>query len=133
FLVGEFTLDPVNEARVSSLHADVQRPARQLLNLSSAVGLNLRITEGFRSFERQNQLYAQGRTAPGQQVTNARGGDSYHNYGLAIDVVQIQGGQANWNGPWGRIGEIGKAVGFEWGGDWRGFKDYPHFQMTLGH
>jgi len=70
---------------------------------------------------------------PGSIVTNAQGGESYHNYGLAIDVVEISDGQAIWradNFDW--IGELGKSLRFEWGGDWTRFKDRPHFQMTGG-
>jgi len=74
------------------------------------------------------------RTEPGKVVTWAEPGESYHNYGLAIDVVEILGGAAIWTNPkWPLIGRIGKSFGFEWGGDWQGKMDKPHFQMTFGN
>ena len=82
---------------------------------------------------RSKTLYSSKRTRPGNIVTNARGGQSFHNYGLAIDVVEISGGQALWTNPnWNLIGEIGESHGFEWGGRWTAFVDRPHFQMTFG-
>jgi hypothetical protein len=126
------TWDQTTNNRISQLHSSVQPAATMFINLADQGGMRLRITEGFRSFERQDELYAQGRTAPGPIVTNAKGGESYHNFGLAIDVVEMVDGQANWNADWPAIGGLGKALGFEWGGDWFGFKDRPHFQMTGG-
>ena len=91
------------------------------------------ITSGYRSFAEQDALFAQGRdgdTRP--RVTNARGGQSWHNFGLAIDVVEISDGVAVWDNPnWNLIGAIGRNHGFEWGGNWTGFVDRPHFQMTF--
>ena len=66
-------------------------------------------------------------------MTNLRGGESYHNYGLAFDVVEYVDGEPDWNADWQSIGALGKAFGFEWGGDWRGKnRDRPHFQNTGG-
>ncbi len=69
-------------------------------------------------------------------MTNAKPGDSNHNYGLAIDFVlsNAEGTQANWtvNDKWKRAASIAKELGFSWGGDWRSFKDYPHLEMTGG-
>lgn len=58
---------------------------------------------------------------------------SYHNYGLAIDVVDILNGAANWNTNWSGISQIGKAQGFSWGVDWSRNKDRPHFEMSFGN
>ena len=92
----------------------------------------MRVTSGFRSIAEQEQLYAQGRTAPGNVVTQVKGGRSYHNYGLAIDIVEIKDGQPIWNNPdWESIAKIGEDMGFEWGGRWTSFVDKPHFQMTF--
>ncbi|WP_051424674.1 M15 family metallopeptidase [Paenibacillus graminis] len=102
------------------------------------------ITQGLRTIAKQDALYAQGRTKPGPIVTNARGGHSYHNYGLAIDFALLQpdGRNVSWdmnrdgNGDrvadWKGVVQQAKALGFEWGGDWTSIKDYPHFQMTFG-
>ena len=96
----------------------------------------------------QLELYAQGRTKPGKIVTNAKGGQSYHNYGLAIDIVLLvdrdKNGSfetASWDAKtdfdgdgkadWIEVVAIFKRHGWEWGGDWR-FVDQPHFQKTFG-
>jgi hypothetical protein len=97
------------------------------------LGIQLRVTSALRTFEEQTTLYAQGRSTLGKIVTNAKAGKSLHNYGLAIDVVEIKNGQALWkNNNWDAIAELGKSIGFDWGGDWRSFKDKPHFEMMFG-
>lgn len=95
----------------------------------------LRITSTHRDFEYQNSLYAQGRTAPGGIVTNARAGSSWHNWKRAFDVVPMIGKQCVWNDAklWQKIGKIGVEIGLEWAGNWRSFKEFPHFQLTEGH
>lgn len=69
-------------------------------------------------------------------MTNAKPGQSYHNFGLAIDffIVSDDGKKAIWtvNSKWQRVAAIGKELGFIWGGDWTSFKDYPHLEMTGG-
>lgn len=91
------------------------------------------ITSTYRDYESQNALYAQGRTKPGDIVTNARGGYSWHNFQVAFDVVPVINGVAIWNNNilWRDIGEIGKECDLEWGGDWQ-FVDKPHFQDAGG-
>jgi len=131
---GGGTWDPITNDRISQLHSDVQGPATNFINqVESELGIQLRVTQGLRTFAEQNALYAKGRTAPGSIVTNAQGGQSYHNYGLAIDVVEINNGRANWNTNWSAISEIGIRNGFEWGGNFRSISDNPHFQMTFGY
>ena len=101
-----------------------------------------------RTFAEQDGLFAQGRTKPGAIVTKAKGGQSYHNYGLAIDIVLLVDKDKNgtfetasWDlktdfdgdgkSDWQEIVAIFKRYGYEWGGDWK-FLDAPHFQKTLG-
>lgn len=111
----------------------VKRKADEVVKEMELLGFPIRITQGFRSIEEQDKLYAQGRTTPGQIVTNAKGGESFHNYGVAVDVVFRKEG---YNAPetlWQTFGTVGKKHGFEWGGDWKTFKDRPHLQMTLGY
>jgi hypothetical protein len=87
---------------------------------------------GFRSVEEQDGIYAQGRTAPGNRVTNARGGQSWHNYGMAVDVVfHTANGQPSWDEgmDWNALGALGTAQGLHWGGNWRN-PDRPHFQLV---
>lgn len=100
-------------------------------------GIYVLITQGYRSIQEQNELYAQGRTKPGKIVTNAKGGTSYHNYGLALDFALYtkDGKDAIWDDSlpeWKKVVTAFKKRGFEWGGDFRSFKDTPHFQMTFG-
>jgi len=98
--------------------------------------VSLMVSETYRTNERQDEYYAQGRTAPGDIITYKVGGESAHNYGLALDVVQTKNGQPDWSDSariTPEIAAIGKNQGFEWGGEWKGdFQDYPHFQMTFG-
>lgn len=127
------TWDSVTDRAIVNIHPDIRQAATRFINAAELEGIALRITSGFRSIAEQDKLYAQGRTTAGGIVTNAKGGSSYHNFGLAIDVVEIKDGKADWNTTqWAKIGEIGKQYGFEWGGDWAKFVDKPHFQMTFG-
>ncbi len=126
-------VDATNEARIAQLDQSVQSSARLLVNLSLAAGDSVRSTQGLRTIDEQNALYAQGRTAPGNIVTNARGGRSYHNFGLAIDIAPIVNGAVNpREAPTARTVGIGIALGWEWGGNWTTIVDRPHFQMTGG-
>ena len=119
--------------RINKLNPKIQTPVKEFLNdVKKQLDINLIITQGYRSIAEQNALYAKGRTAPGKRVTNAKGGSSYHNYGVAIDVVEMENGKLNWNTDWKKIGEIGVCHGFEWGGNWKTILDRPHFQMTFG-
>jgi peptidoglycan L-alanyl-D-glutamate endopeptidase CwlK len=115
----------------------------QLIQRAAQKGINIVITDDFRSAEEQDKLYARGRTAEGTIVTHVEGGESYHNYGLAIDfALLLKDGTVVWdlkrddnkNGKsdWMEVVTIGKELGFEWGGDWYGFKDYPHLEMDFG-
>jgi len=93
------------------------------------------ITESFRSFAESNALYQQGRTKPGSIVTNAGAGSSFHNYGLAIDFCNLVNGKMVWevDDNWMIVVNIFKKHGWEWGGDWKSLKDYPHLQKTFGY
>lgn len=95
-------------------------------------GIKVILTAGYRSIVEQNALYAQGRTKPGKKVTNARGGDSWHNYGLAADYAFIINGKVTWDGPWATFGKIARSCELEWGGDFRSIVDRPHVQWTQG-
>ena len=132
------TWDKYTNARINKLHPLIRDDARAFINEAAKNGYKLRITiDGhYRSFAEQKAIYAKGRTTPGRIVSSSKPGQSYHNYGLAIDVVEIKGNKALWKNPnWKKIGKIGKKYGFEWGGDWAKCKncpDYPHFQKRLG-
>lgn len=99
-------------------------------------GVYAQISSGYRSFAEQTRLYAKGRTAPGDVVTNAEAGESVHNYGLAVDffIVSDDGQRALWivNQDWMTFVHIAKSMSFFWGGDWKSFVDNPHLQLTEG-
>lgn len=98
----------------------------------AAGGVVVEVVQGLRTFAEQDALYAQGRTAPGQIVTQARGGESNHNYGLAADLCPFTNGRPDWNAPaavWARIGAKAIARGLDWGGQWKKFLDKPHVEL----
>ncbi|WP_425230224.1 M15 family metallopeptidase [Sphingomonas sp.] len=126
---------------LDDLHPTVHAMAQTLLARAAAAGIPLAVTFTFRSMETQAKLYAQGRTAPGKRVTNAKPGYSFHNFGLALDVVpaeleklpdwgDIPAHQVRTDQLWAKIGTIGKAIGFRWGGDFGTIKDRPHFEWS---
>ncbi len=122
------TWDHHTNRRIKTLDGRVQGAALKFVNrVQSELKLKIRVTSALRTVKEQDALFKKG------GVTKARGGQSYHNYGLAIDIVEIANGKALWSTPnWKKIAAIGKSVGFEWGGDWSGFVDKPHFQMPFG-
>lgn len=93
------------------------------------------VVQGLRTFEESDKLYAQGRTAPGSIVTNAKAGQSYHNYGLAFDFAMITNGKDDYViGPnWMKVVAIMKKHGMDWGGDFDSIKDNPHFENRFNH
>jgi len=96
-------------------------------------GYNLRINEFIRDGDKQNKLYAQGRTTPGRIVTNAKAGQSLHQWGVAFDIVDRRLG---YDLDWDRLGDLWLLITNykgEHGGDWITFTDRPHFQNTLGN
>ena len=111
----------------------VKRKAQLLIEKMNTLGLPIRITQGYRSFAEQDLLYAKGRVAPGEIVTNAKAGESFHNYGVSFDVVFTELGYDATQEQWNKLGSIAESLGFEWGGRWIGFVDRPHLQLTLGY
>ena len=125
----------INSRELEDLLPPVRERVERMIADCKAEGIDLLVTSTYRDNASQDALYAQGRTAPGRIVTNARSGQSYHNYRCAVDVVPIRNGKAIWNAKdpvWQRIGALGKAAGLEWAGDWKRFKEFPHFQYTGG-
>jgi peptidoglycan LD-endopeptidase CwlK len=118
-----------NEEKILGLYVTAQRVMRSFLSDALTEGFDLRITDAYRSIQEQNDKWAQGRTKPGNIVTYARGGESFHNFGLAIDIVDRGKG---YNIDWEKLGRIGERNGLEWGGRWDKIIDKPHFQYTGG-
>lgn len=124
---------------LDDLHPDVAPLVRGFLEDCKKQGIDIIVTCTYRSGEEQNKLYAQGRTAPGNIVTNAKAGQSAHNFMIdgkpaskAVDVVPLLNGKPIWNSSdpiWQKIGDIGESHGLEWAGHWTRFKEYPHFQL----
>jgi peptidoglycan L-alanyl-D-glutamate endopeptidase CwlK len=142
---GTLFYDQVTIVRIASAHPKLRDELKDLYmecnNKIVPKGKRLRFTHVLRTFAEQEALYALGRTKPGKRVTNARGGQSFHNYGLAFDIVILEDRDgngtfetANWdvNALWKEVASFFKSKGWEWGGDWKSFKDYPHFQKTFG-
>lgn len=121
--------------KLKKLKPRLRRLAQELMAQARTAGIEIIITQGWRSFAEQDKLYGQGRTQPGKIVTNCRGGDSFHNYGVAFDFCPLDQGRADWNNAavFRKVGAIGRELGLEWGGDWKKFPDRPHFQYTAGH
>lgn len=117
------------------LKPKVKSLALLLQKKSKEIGIDIIFTCTLRSVDEQNKLYARGRTIKGKIVTNARGGDSMHNYGVAFDICPIINGKAIWNdiSLFNKVGKIGEEIGLEWGGSWKSFVDKPHFQYTAGY
>ena len=123
-------LDVPTRYKLSQLRPEVRKKVEKFLIKSQKAGIPLKVTSAYRSCEEQNKLYAQGRTAPGGIVTNAKCGQSDHNVGVAVDIVPLVDGRPNYKVPesvWNTIGAIGESVGLSWGGRWVSFKDRPHF------
>ncbi len=145
-------MDKITIARIALVHPRLREEVEAIYKeiCEALTGRAIcRFTHTLRTFEEQNALFAQGRTAPGKRVTQARGGQSYHNYGLAIDIALLVDADKNgthetasWQtkvdfdgdgaADWQEVVAIFKRYGWEWGGDWR-FKDEPHFQKTLNY
>lgn len=115
------------------LKPKVQRLADSFIQACNEQGIEIIIIEGYRSIKRQNELYEKGRTTPGPIVTNAKGGQSLHNYGVAFDICFLVNGNRTYSGDWEKVGKIGESLGLEWGGNWISFRDRPHFQYMAGY
>ena len=146
-------IDQTTLSRITQMHPALITEVKDLY-LNKIVpaltgGVSCRFAYTLRTFEQQDALYAQGRTKlfdkAGRRlgiVTNAKAGQSYHNYGLALDIVLIDNVSAYWDvvkdfdndgdADWMEIVKIFKQHGWEWGGDWKA-KDMPHFQKTFGY
>ncbi|MBD0372614.1 MAG: peptidoglycan-binding protein [Pyrinomonadaceae bacterium] len=125
-------MNDASRRRLDKVHPALATRIETLLVSLAQHGLQVEVVQGLRTFAEQDALFAQGRTKPGPVVTRARGGQSNHNYGLAVDLVPFNNGQPNWNAPlgvWTTIGREAEKLGLEWGGDWRKFVDKPHVQL----
>lgn len=99
--------------------------------------LEMRCTQGLRTFAEQDVLYAQGRTQAGPLVTYARGGESFHNYGCAVDSCFVGSDPYLDKLPrgflmWSEYGRFAEVWGLNWGGNFKHSPDRPHVELTYG-
>lgn len=137
-------MDTITAERVEKLHPAIRDEVKLIIELvdEALTGVaQIRIVQGLRTFEEQDGLYAQGRTKKGPKVTKAKGGQSYHNYGLAVDfALLINGKEISWDtrkdfdkdgiADWDEVVRIFEAHGYLWG---KAFNDLPHLEKTFGY
>jgi len=138
-LINKLTKD--EQEKIKHLHPVFAKMLAETLLQARDEKLNVYLFQGLRTFEEQDKLFAKGRNEKGEivdkrkVVTYVKGGHSWHNYGLAGDIVfKDKNNRWSWrlSHNWQLLGEIGKDNGLTWGGDFRSFKDRPHFQYTGG-
>ena len=138
-------MDKVTQTRIGLLHPKLRDEVTNLINKANGLltgTSQIRLVQGLRTFKEQDDLYAQGRTKPGHVVTNAKGGQSLHNYGVAFDFCLLLPNDVSWDihadfdkdgiADWAEVVKVFKDAGWEWGGLWK-FQDTPHLQKTFGH
>jgi peptidoglycan L-alanyl-D-glutamate endopeptidase CwlK len=126
------TFDERSEKNIATLHPRAQAKAREFMQAVVPImlqrGVDVRIISGTRSYAEQDALYAKR-----PKVTNARGGFSNHNFGVAWDIGLFRGKSYLEDSPlYKEVGGIGKSLGLEWGGDWKSIVDEPHFEVKTG-
>ncbi|TXG81123.1 MAG: M15 family peptidase [Spirochaetes bacterium] len=140
-------MDKITEQRINLLHPKIREEVKKLIIEANSVissSLTIRIVQGLRTIAEQDALYAQGRTLPGKIVTKAKGGSSYHNYGLAIDFAFLIDGKEiswdtakDWDGDkiadWLEVVKIFLKAGYTWGGNFKSIKDFPHLEKNFGY
>ncbi len=145
--------DTISLERCKKLHP---RVAQEVIDAITRVeegfpnAIKIRVVQALRTIAEQDALYAQGRTKPGAIVTKARGGRSYHNFGLAIDFAIMYDKDGNgsfetlsWDTKldgdkdglvdWQEMVKAFECLGWHWGGNNRTFKDMPHIEKSFGY
>jgi len=124
-------MNTASQNRLTKVHPRLAKGVTAIIDALAAQGITIEVVQGLRTFAEQDALFAQGRTKPGQVVTQARGGQSNHNYGLAVDLCPFVDGKPQWNDNqvFIRIGAEAVKQGLQWGGDWKKFIDKPHVQI----
>lgn len=129
---------------IDDLHPSVRERALAWKHACGEAGIEVLIYCTYRSAGEQDDLFKIGRTVKGEgvtakrpmgrTVTNARGGQSFHQYRCAWDCVPMSSGKAQWNdaATYKRMAAIATKYGIEWAGNWVSFKEQAHFQFTNG-
>jgi peptidoglycan L-alanyl-D-glutamate endopeptidase CwlK len=129
-------MDKATQERIEKLHPSVRIEMQRIIEKCNSLltgRAQVRIAQGLRTFAEQDALYLK---IP--KVTNAKGGQSIHNYGFAVDIVLIIDGKTaswdtkkDWDGDkvsdWDECVKVFASYGWSWGGSWATFKDMPHF------
>ena len=136
-------LDNISESRLGEVQPGLAEKIRDMARMLATESIVFRVTQGLRTWDEQEKLWRKGRDANGNVidaagiVTKAPPGYSWHNFGLAVDVVpddaSLTGFQADWNihhPVWNRLIETGESLGLVSGAEWRSFPDWPHLQST---
>jgi peptidoglycan L-alanyl-D-glutamate endopeptidase CwlK len=112
-------VDPRSESVIATLLPEVQPYARALVTKAAGNGITIKVISGLRTYAEQDEIYAQGRTKPGPIVTNAPGGYSNHNFGIAFDIGVWEENAYKPESPkYKTIGALGIGLGLDWGGNW---------------
>jgi peptidoglycan L-alanyl-D-glutamate endopeptidase CwlK len=124
----------INSRDIKQLLPVVESKCKEFILKCNQAGIDVIITSTYRDNESQASIYAQGRTRSGKIVTNAKPGQSFHNYRVAFDFVPIINGKAQWSNTasFNQCGRIAESCGLEWAGRWKSFKELAHCQYTGG-
>lgn len=124
----------INSRDINALNTATAELCHIFVNTCKDKGIDVIITSTYRDTASQDALYAQGRTTAGAKITNAKGGQSYHNFKVAFDFCPVVNGKAQWNDidTFTKCGEIAESIGLEWAGRWLRFKELAHCQNTEG-
>ena len=128
--------------KINTLHPKIREEVRTIVDyINDKVltgNVKMLVTQGLRTFAEQTALYNQK-----PKVTNAKAGQSFHNYGLAFDFCLVQNGKTIWDvkkdfdndkvPDWMEVVKIFKDAGYKWGGDFTSIYDAPHFEKTFGY
>jgi peptidoglycan L-alanyl-D-glutamate endopeptidase CwlK len=124
----------INSRNIDDLLPEVKEMVKAFIALCDKNGIDIIITSTYRDNESQTALYNQGRTTKGAKVTNAKAGESYHNYRCAVDFAPVVNGKINWNdtATFTKCGKFAEQCGLEWAGRWKSFPELAHVQYTGG-
>lgn len=126
-------MNAISQGRLALVHPEL---SRRIVQMRDMLDFDIEVTQGLRTWMEQDAIYAEGRTQPGKIVTHAPAGFSWHNYGLAVDIVpeDVSPGQPDWNlnhPAWARMVSVAESLGLVSGAEWHGADiDTPHVQLT---
>ncbi len=141
--------DARSESNLTTLLPQVQLLARSLVHAASAMGIEIKVISGSRTYAQQDAIFLQGRaplaevnkarkaagldtiTADDNKVrTPCRGGESNHNFQLAFDIGVFKGKTYFEESPnYKAVAVLGKQLGLTWGGDFHSHVDEPHYEL----